>query len=162
MPCCGDGQQLTNCPPGNPPARFRPCRPRPALEQLQEDQKRYAMQETDDCRKGIVRKYIWSTTYREMNKDGAPLPLAVLEKPASSQERPPGDPLARAAELAPFAMMNLGEVFEKWDRPQVRKMAGRCDTMYNRPDLGHDSYFQEHRLCRAKLVKKWSRKLWGH
>jgi hypothetical protein len=52
--------------------------------------------------------------------------------------------------MAPKAMMNLGEVFEKWDRPQVRRMAGRCDTMYNRPWLGHDSYFQEQILCRAK------------
>lgn len=118
-----------------------------------ENQKKFAMEEIDDCRKGIVRKYIWTTTYREMNKDGAALPVAIMEKPGSPEEKPPGDPMARKPEKAPFAMMNLGEVFEKWDRPQVRRMAGRCDTMYNRPDLGHDAYFQEHRLCRAKYAR---------
>jgi hypothetical protein len=57
------------------------------------------MTETDDCRKGIVKKYIWTSTYREMNKDGAPLPIAVLDHPGPSIERPPGDPVRKEKEF---------------------------------------------------------------
>lgn len=49
--------------------------------------------ESDDCRKNMVKKYMWTTTYREMNKDGAALPVAIKEIPDSSIESPPGDPV---------------------------------------------------------------------
>lgn len=105
---------------------------------------------TDDCRKNMVKKYIWTTTYREANKDGAALPLAKRDIPYSSKECN-ANPIQNMAELADKTLVPIGSpTFEKWDRPQVRLMAGRCDTMYNRPDLCHDAYFQEHRLCRAK------------
>ncbi|ODM97524.1 hypothetical protein Ocin01_09153 [Orchesella cincta] len=108
---------------------------------------------TDNCRKGMVKKYIWTSTYREMNKDGAALPLTKHDIPTSSKEAN-ANPIQNAAELAEPTLVKIGEVFEKWDRPQVRVMAQRCDTMYNRPDLCHDAYFQEHRLCRTKFARE--------
>jgi len=110
------------------------------------------LKESDDCRKGIVKKYIWTSTYREMNKDGAALPLAVREIPKTCLERPPGDPMKKS-NLAPKSICNLGEVFEKWDRPQVRLVANRCDLMSVNNDLCKDSYFQHHRLCRTRFAR---------
>jgi len=110
-------------------------------------------EESDDCRKGMVKKYIWTSTYREMNKDGAALPLPIRDLPDSCIEKPPGDPMATKAELMSPSLYPLGEVFEQWDRPQVRIMAQRCDTIYNRPCLEYDSYFQDQRLFRAKYAR---------
>ena len=56
--------------------------------------------------------------------------------------------------MAPKTLYPLGEVFEQWDRPQVRTTAGRCDTIYNRPALDYDTYFKFQRLCRTRLEKE--------
>lgn len=50
-------------------------------------------EESPECVKNLVKKYIWTSTYREMNKDGAPLPLTIRETPATCMEKPPGDPV---------------------------------------------------------------------
>jgi len=159
MACCGDCGCGEMEPTPEEPEAPKDCsskkarRLRPSLAELMAKQKEFAMADPDECRQGIMQRFIWTTTYREMNKDGAARPLAVREDPGPSEERPPGDPLRRRDELAPESLMSLGEVFEKWDRPQVRRMAGRCDTMYNRPPLGHDAYFQEQILCREKYAR---------
>jgi hypothetical protein len=67
--------------------------PEPKLRRGWKADERWWRDETDDCVKGIVKKYIYTSTYREMNKDGAALPLAVREMPVSCIERPPGDPV---------------------------------------------------------------------
>lgn len=105
-----------------------------------------------DIQRDLVTKMVWTSTYREMNKTGAALPIAIRDIPATSRERN-ANPIQNAAELSEKTLVPIGSpTFEKWDRPQVRLMAGRCDTMYNRPDLEKDAYFQEHRLCRTKYV----------
>ena len=51
-------------------------------------------EDSDDCTKNLLKKYVWTTTYREMNKDGAALPLVVREMPTTCRESPPGDPVS--------------------------------------------------------------------
>lgn len=124
--------------------------PKPKFKKAWKPNESWWRNPTDDCRKRMVKKYIWTSTYREMNKDGAARCIAIRDIPETCKERN-ANPIQNMAELAEKTLLPIGNpTFECWDRPQVRTMAGRCDTMYNRPDLCHDEYFQEHRLCRAK------------
>ena len=70
--------------PSLPPAKIK--------KPWKEDQ-RWFREESSDCVKNLLKKYVWTTTYREMNKDGAALPLVVRETPTSCLENPPGDPV---------------------------------------------------------------------
>jgi hypothetical protein len=134
------------------------CLPPSKIKKPWEEDQSWFREESSDCVKNMMKKFMWSTTYREMNKDGAALPLVVRQMPKTCIENPPGDPVKMKPEMAPCTLVPLGDVFEKWDRPQVRSMARRCDTITNNPCLDKccwdkDAYFQEQYLDRTKFAQ---------
>jgi hypothetical protein len=64
--------------PEEPPDRVDPncmglndCLPPEKLRKSWKADERWWREPTSDCVKGLVKKYILTSTYREMNKDGA-------------------------------------------------------------------------------------------